>query len=113
MKREFIYFKTFDKNWNNMGLTDDDLAALENILMENPTAGKVIQGTGGIRKMRFALPNNKGKSGGARVLFIDYISMETTVMLNAYSKSERDNITDNEKIQLKKIADGISRELRR
>jgi len=30
MKREFIYFKVFDKNWSELKLTDDDLTELEN-----------------------------------------------------------------------------------
>ena len=110
MKREFIYFKIFDKNWREMGLTDDDLIELENIIMENPTSGKIIQGTGGVRKLRFILPNDKGKSSGARILYVDYFSYEKTVLLNAYSKGEKDSITDSEKNQLKKIVEGISRE---
>jgi len=113
MKREFIYFNVFDKSWNDMGLTDNDLVELEKTIMENPAIGKVIQGTGGVRKMRFILRNNKGKSGGARVLYVDYISYKKTILLNAYSKGEKDNITGNEKKQLKNIVDGISKELRK
>ena len=33
MKREFIYFKIFDKSWYEMGLTDDDLIKLENTML--------------------------------------------------------------------------------
>ena len=94
-----------------MGLTDDDLIELENVLLENPTIGSVISGTGGVRKMRFVLPNNKGKSGGARILYVDYVTHETTVLLNTYPKSEKANISDSEKKQLKKIVEGISKEL--
>jgi hypothetical protein len=113
MEREFIYFKVFDKSWADMGLTDDDLWFLEKSIMENPQQGDVIVGTGGVRKTRFILPdNNKGKSGGARVLFVDFISYEKTVMLNAYPKGEKDTISDNEKKQLKRIVDGILKELR-
>jgi len=101
LQREFIYFKIFDKSWYEMGLTDDDLIKLENIIMENPSIGRIIQGSGGVRKMRFTLPNNKGKSGGARVLYIDYLSHEKTLFLNAYPKGEKDTITDREKKLLK------------
>ena len=113
MTREFIYFKIFDKSWNDIGLTDNDLTELELAIMENPAIGKVIKGTGGVRKMRFVLPNNKGKSGGARVLYIDYISHEKTILLNVYSKGEKDSITDSEKKQLKQIVEGISKELKK
>ena len=112
MTREFIYFKVFEKSWGEMGLTDDDLAELENSIIRTPNIGKVIRGTGGVRKMRFVLPDNtKGKSGGARVLFVDYVSQKKTVLLNAYSKGEKDSITDAEKKQLKKIVEGVSKEL--
>ena len=96
-----------------MSLTDDDLTELELAIMRNPAIGKVIQGTGGVRKMRFVLQNNKGKSGGARVLYVDYISYEKTVLLNIYSKGEKDSITDSEKKQLKQIVEKISKELRK
>ena len=112
-KREFVLFRVFDKRWSEMGLTDDDLMELENAIMENPTTGRVIQGTGGIRKMRFVLPNNKGKSGGSRVLYVDYVPFETTVLLNAYPKSEKDNITDKEKkllkIEVEKFSKGLKK----
>ena len=112
--REFIYFQVFEKSWLEMGLADDDLIELENQIMENPGIGKVIRGTGGVRKARFLLPDNdKGKSGGARILFVDYFSYEKTVMLNAYSKTEKDSITENEKKQLKRIVEGISKELKK
>jgi len=112
MRREFIYFKVFDKSWEGMGLTDDDLIELENSIMKNPGIGKVIVGTGGVRKMRIVLPNNnKGKSGGARVLYVDYISFGKTVLLNAYPKGEKDSITGAEKKQLKRIVEELLKEL--
>ena len=52
MTREFIYTSPFRKSWKMMGLNDDDLKELENILLSNPQTGSVIQGTGGARKMR-------------------------------------------------------------
>jgi hypothetical protein len=113
MTREFIYFRIFDKSWSEMGLTDDYLTELENSIIENPNIGKVIQGTGGVRKMRFVLPdNNKGKSGGARVLYVDYISYEKTLLLNAYSKSAKVNITNKEKKLLKIEVEKYLKELK-
>lgn len=48
-------------------MRDDELQAIEVWLSENPTAGVVIQGTGGARKVRFAR-RGKGKSGGYRTI---------------------------------------------
>ena len=50
IRREFIHGKKFDTQWTELGLTDDDLKDLQQILIENPKIGSVIQGTGRLRK---------------------------------------------------------------
>ena len=64
VKREFIYTEPFRKCWKAMGLGDDEQHYLENILLENPWKGAVIEGLGGVRKLRIKL-EGRGKSGGA------------------------------------------------
>ena len=49
------------------GLGEEDLQAIELWLSDHPTAGVVIPGTGGARKVRFA-GRGKGKSGGYRTI---------------------------------------------
>ena len=63
--------------WIDLGLDDEDLAELERMLCFNPEAGELIKGTGGLRKVRWNL-RNKGKQGGARVIYIDYMYYEKT-----------------------------------
>ena len=75
MKREFIRTEIFEKDWEDAGLNDDALRELERILLENPKAGDVIPGLSGGRKLRFAL-NNRGKSKGVRVLYVDIVIRE-------------------------------------
>lgn len=53
MTRSFIETPTFTSNWNELGLTDEDLRTLQNDLLENPKMGDAIPGTGGIRKFVF------------------------------------------------------------
>lgn len=101
MKREFVYFERFDKKWIKMGLTDSDLDDLEDMVLNNPDIGDIIQGTGGLRKMRFTLPN-RGKRGGARILYIDFISYEITAFFDIYPKDEQETITDKQKKEYKK-----------
>jgi len=50
MVREFVYTQKFDREWRSIGLDDDDLLLLELFLLENPNAGRIMQGTGGMRK---------------------------------------------------------------
>lgn len=52
MKREFIELPEFLKRWYEIGLTDD-LIQLEIYLCKNPEIGDLIQGTGGLRKLRW------------------------------------------------------------
>lgn len=69
MTRTFIQTHEFVANWANMGLGDKDLRRLELELLKNPKTGKVIRGTGGLRKLRFAF-ENRGKSGSVRVCYV-------------------------------------------
>ncbi|MCP5102816.1 MAG: addiction module toxin RelE, partial [bacterium] len=75
MNREFISLDIFNKLWEDLGFTDNDLKELQEHLNLIPDYGKIIKDTGGVRKMRWALIG-KGKSGGARVLYIDFVVYE-------------------------------------
>ncbi|MBQ9604970.1 MAG: type II toxin-antitoxin system RelE/ParE family toxin [Firmicutes bacterium] len=101
MNRSFIILNEFDRQWKNLKLNDDDLRQLQLELLRDPKAGDVIQGTNGIRKLRFAL--DAGKSGGARVIYVDYTLIETIVLLTAYGKNEKDNLSKSERNNLKKL----------
>ena len=93
-----------------MGLDDMDLRMLQEQILLNPQIGDVIQGTGGLRKMRFALPN-RGKSGGARVLYVDFVSFETIYFILAYSKNVKEDLTIEEKNSIKKMIERIEETL--
>jgi hypothetical protein len=110
MKRTFIETLIFTKRWAELNLNDDDLAALEKFIMENPYSGDVIQGTGGLIKLRWNLPH-KGKRGGTRVLYIDLIRQEKIVLINCYDKQEKEDISDNEKAMYKALIKEIKEEL--
>ena len=104
MKREFIYTTVFDRRWEEMGLADTDLQALEKFIMDNPEAGDIIRGTGGAIKLRFALPSeNKGKRGGVRVIYMDIVRNAHTHLLLCYAKSKQDDLTNEQTKQLKSL----------
>ena len=110
MKRKFVMMPVFDKQWRDMGLDDDDLQNLQAELLSNPQIGKVIKGTGKLRKMRFALPN-KGKSGSSRVIYVDFVLAETIYLIFAYPKNEKDDLTDEERNNIKKMIDKLEHSL--
>lgn len=100
--RTFIQTKEFSKNWDKLGFDDYDLRRLEEELIHDPTAFPVIRGTGGLRKMRFAFAN-KGKRGGARVCYVDFFVEETIYLITVYPKGEKDNLSDEECNEIKKM----------
>lgn len=75
---------------------------LQAVLIENPEIGKIIPGSGGIRKIRWTLPG-KGKRGGARVLYYWYTSRNQILMLYAYAKSKKEDLTPQQLKALKTI----------
>ncbi len=92
-----------------MGLNDDQLKDLEQILLENSKTGDVIQGTGGARKMRIHL-DGRGKSGGGRVIYLDVFEKEKLYLLFAYPKNMQSNLTPEQLKILKTIIDAIKKE---
>lgn len=107
-----IFFSTseFDKQWEYMGLNDDDRRRLENEIIVNPQIGSVMQGTGGLRKMRFAI-ENKSKRDSTRILYVDFVVLERVYLITAYPKSEKENISPSDREAYKKIIEQTKKQL--
>lgn len=108
MERTFIRLPSFEKAWKALGLGEDEYAELEEMLLLNPKAGAVIEGSGGVRKVRFALPG-KGKSGSVRVIYVDIMVDETIYMIYAYPKSAKEDLSKAEVAEFKKLADYLKK----
>jgi hypothetical protein len=80
-------------------------------LSVNPEKGRMIQGTGGLRKIRMAA-RGKGKSGGARVIYLHLEGPKVIYLVYVYDKGEADDLTGEQKKQLKAIAEAIKQEYR-
>jgi len=111
MTRQFIETTIFAKRWKELGLGDDALIKLQDYILKNPEAGDIIQGTGGVTKLRWRLPHS-GKSGGVRVLHVDFVHQKKIVLLNCYGKSAKDSLSDKEKAAFKELVRQIGKELR-
>ena len=83
-------------------LKDDEYRELQNELLVNPARGDLIQGGGGIRKLRYGT-HGRGKSGGARVIYYWLKDNGQIYMLVAYPKSTKDNLTDKETALLREL----------
>ncbi len=110
MKREFVETLPFKKCWNGLGLGDEEQRALENMLLTNPKAGAVIPGTAGARKVRIAFAG-KGKSGGARIIYVDFLAYEKVFLLAAYAKGVQVNISEADKKTISTLIGQLKAEL--
>jgi hypothetical protein len=88
---EFVHLPSYVNSAKGV-IGEAEQRALESTLIENPVAGAVMAGTGGVRKVRVAL-GNRGKSAGARVIYYFRASKGRIYLLVAYGKNERANIT--------------------
>lgn len=83
-------------------LSDDEYKELQLYLIENPESGDLLQGTGGLRKVRWA-KHDTGKSGGIRIIYY-WITEESQIfMLLAYPKGVQESLSVKQKNQLKKL----------
>lgn len=111
MTRLFVMLPEFEKQWSKMGLTDDDLRRLQYELLADPQKGDVMQGTGGLRKLRFSF-EHRGKSGSSRVVYVDFAFYEKIFLITAYSKNEKDNLSPAERNNIKKLIETLERSMK-
>ena len=101
----FVNSHPFDRQWSRLGLGDDELRALQLRLMFDPEAGDVISGTGGMRKVRWAIRPGQGKRGGGRVCYALFRRHGIIYLVLVYAKADQANIAPAKKPE-------IARELR-
>ena len=86
-------------------LSDEEYRLLQIQLINKPDCGKVIRGSGGLRKLRWS-GGGHGKRGGIRIIYYWFVAEETLLLLFAYSKREQDDLTPEQLKQLKKLVQG-------
>jgi len=86
-------------------MDDDHYWELQALMIENPEIGDLIQGSGGLRKIRWKL-SGRGKRGGVRVIYYWAVSVDQIRMLYVYSKSDQGNLTKEQLKVLRQIVEG-------
>jgi hypothetical protein len=111
MKRLFVESSLFARRVNEAGV--EVLKEIQLEILKNPEGGRVIQGTGGMRKLRVRDEGRgKGKRGGFRVIYLDLPEVERTHLLALFDKNEKDDISKDEKKSLKALVEQIKKEAR-
>ena len=82
--------------------TESERELLIEFLAHNPLAGDLIPGTGGVRKVRWALPG-RGKSSGARVIYYYHNPTVPLFALTAYAKGEQSDLRQTDRNTLKRL----------
>ena len=88
---------------------DDEYRELQEALVNRPGMGDIIQGTGGLRKVRWR-QEGRGKSGGVRVIYYWMTKNEQIYMLYIYQKTKQEDLTSEQVKVLKSIVERWSDE---
>jgi hypothetical protein len=100
MKALFVELPAFERNRSEY-LTDEAFRGLQN---EEPEAGDVITGTGGLRKLRHGdVKRGKGKRGGLRIIYYWWEPKKQFWLFTIYDKDELNDLSPKEKAMLKTL----------
>jgi len=83
-------------------LSTSERLSIINYLAVHPAAGDIMQGTGGIRKLRWSA-QGKGKSGGVRIIYYHHNKSMPLFLLTLFCKGEKANLTKSESNDLAKF----------
>ena len=77
-------------------LTEAERRDVVDYLAAHPKAGDLMEGTGGVRKIRWARVG-RGKSGGVRIIYYVHSEAMPLYLLTVFAKNERANLSKAER----------------
>jgi hypothetical protein len=92
-------------------MSAEEMEAVVLMISEGPTIGDVIQGSGGLRKMRIPL-QGRGKRGGGRVIYWYYNMGYPAILMWAFAKNEASDLTSVQKKSLVAMSETFIAQLR-
>ena len=96
MDVSFIELAVFERD-REKHISDDEFQLLQSLLLDNPHAGSLIPGSGGLRKIRFVDPRRgKGKRGGLRIIYYYFESRLEILLFMIYSKGEIEGLSSDQ-----------------
>ncbi|WP_395697218.1 type II toxin-antitoxin system RelE/ParE family toxin [Methylocella sp.] len=91
-------------------MSDEERAAIVDIIAADPMAGVLVKGTGGLRKLRVPL-EGRGKRGGGRVIYWFHSARFPAALLWVFAKNEAADLTKEQEATLAKVAASLMRDL--
>jgi hypothetical protein len=113
----FCELAGFVQDWEDLQLdVEFDLLALQVAIMRDPKQGVVVQGTGGLRKLEFSPSKRhggtrRGKRNACRVCYVFFEEFHTVLLVTAYAKGRKDDISYDEKRIIKQAIERAHRSL--
>lgn len=110
----FVHMRPFERAWDELGLSMVELHELEVAIMAAPTGAPVMPGTRGLRKMRFSPKRwHTGKRGGMRACYVYLEEHHQVLLALVYPKTQKDDLTAQDKKRINRVIESIERELDR
>lgn len=92
-------------------LNDEEWQVVENALLDNPEAGDLVAGTGGVRKLRVAFAG-RGKRGSVRTIYLHVSAKQKVYFILAYAKNVQETISAADKQVIKATVAALKQEAR-
>ena len=102
-----IATRTYEKRIAKL-LPLEDRTEMENASPPIRSVTRWCPGTKGVRKARWSRPG-MGKSGGVRLIYYFWMGPNAVVLITVYAKNEKENLTDADKKEIRKIVENLSR----
>lgn len=87
-------------------LSVEERQDLINYLAEHPKSGDLMEGTGGVRKLRWRR-GGQGKSGGVRVIYYFHDDLMPLYLLTLFAKGDKVNLTKGERNELAVLVEAL------
>ena len=100
----FIESAAFERA-RSLYLTDDEYGELQQFMLQNPEAGRLVSGSGGVRKLRWARPGG-GRRGGLRIIYFVRYRPKEFWMLTMFAKAKVKNVPSHKLRALRKEFEG-------
>ncbi len=72
-------------------MSEEEYLGLQGYLLQRPSAGSIVPGSGGVRKLRWSMAG-RGKRGGSRIIYYWKQADDEIWLLTLYAKNETENI---------------------